>query len=1008
MFLSGWNDGMNSMWLQSAGILGQAAAEPEKAGLPWQLFLIIAVVFILPFVLGTLLAQVLRLRDLSFKFSVVLFALFFSLAPFAYQQMTNKQDGWKSAIRLGIDLAGGTNLVYQVDTAKAKQEGKEADPETLDKMVDAIARCINPSIAEEITVGRVGADRIEIIIPGADQEIVRQKKRLITNLGSLEFAILANERDHGVIIQQANQLKENEDEIRRDGRVAASWRQVDPKEDKLEAGGQVAVREVPRRNDEGKEVQVRQFLVLHDPPDKAVTGRYLVRAGSNLDPESGLAVSFSLNTRGSILFAELSTRNQPSTDGFERRLAILLNGMIHSAPTIKTRITGGNVQITGNFTQQEVDALIAVLNAGALEIPLIEEPISEFTISPLLGVDVQKKGITAIIVSTLAVFIFMAVYYLVAGLIADLCLMLNLILVVGAMAFIEATFTLPGLAGLVLTIGMAVDSNVLIYERMREELARGASLRMAIENGFSKAFSAIFDGNVTTLITAVILYVIGTDQIRGFAVSLFIGLSMSLFSVLYFGHLCFQVAERKRWITNLKMMQFVGVTKIDFLSYSKYAFAASTIVILAGLFALYSRGKNNLDIDFTGGTMVTFEFQEPQITDDVQEKLNAAFAGPVSLEKLTLVSDTAATADRRFRIRTMQDNPQIVRENLNTAFSDASHALRKVTVTFDAPEAVPEKLTDAVAKQVDPDRFAGGEMVRLKFSGPISESTIHDTLTASLKKLPGAAGGVAKYESPQSLLTVAGLTAEGDATGPAARYTEMLAFVSRDVTAGDLATAVADMQTTMASQPVFDEINTFTSSVGDETQVKAFLAILASLVMIVIYMWFRFEKVYFGLAAVAALAHDVLVTLGSIAIAAYLSDTPLGPILMLEDFKVNMGLIASLLTIVGYSLNDTIVIFDRIREVKGKNPNITYDMINLCVNQTLSRTILTATTVFIVVLILYIFGGAGIHVFAFSMIIGTITGCYSTIYIANPVLLWLVTRPSQGPAAIAPPKAVPA
>lgn len=162
--------------------------------------------------------------------------------------------------------------------------------------------------------------------------------------------------------------------------------------------------------------------------------------------------------------------------------------------------------------------------------------------------------------------------------------------------------------------------------------------------------------------------------------------------------------------------------------------------------------------------------------------------------------------------------------------------------------------------------------------------------------------------------------------------------------------------------------------------------------MIVIYMWYRFEKVYFGLAALAALAHDVLVTLGSIALGAYVIGTPIGQLLMLDDFKVNMGLIASLLTIVGYSLNDTIVIFDRIREIKGKNPHVTYDMINLSVNQTLSRTILTALTVFIVVLILYIFGGGGIHVFAYSMIIGTITGCYSTVYIANPVLLWLVTR----------------
>lgn len=992
---------MNGMWSNWTWLLAQDVAPAAEQGVPWQLFAVGAAVFILPFILGTLLGQVLRLKDLSFKFGVVLFSVFFSLAPFVYQQLTNEKQGWKGAIKIGIDLAGGTNLVYQVDVEKAKLEGKAVDAATLDKMVQAIGRRINPSGAEEVTVRRVGTDRIEVIIPGADQDVVRQKKKQITTLGSLEFAILANERDHAPTIAQARALPDKQDELRREGRVVASWRQVDPKEDeKMDAHGEVAVREVTRRNDEGKEVKVRQFLVMHDPPEKQITGRYLLRAGSTLDPERGLAVSFSLNTRGAILFSNLTNQNQPSTDGFQRRLAILLNGMIHSAPNINERIPSGNVQITGNFSQQDVDALISVLNAGALEVPLVEEPISEFTISPLLGIDVQQKGITAIIVSAVAVFAFMLIYYLAAGFIADLCLLLNLILVVGAMAFIEATFTLPGLAGLVLTIGMAVDSNVLIYERMREELKRGASLRMAIENGFDKALSAIIDGNVTTLITAVILYVIGSDQIRGFAVTLFIGLVMSLFSVLYFGHLCFVVGERKRWIKRLTMMQFVGETKFDFLSWRAAAFAVSGALILAGMVSLYVRGENNMDIDFTGGTMVTFEFQDKQETDDVQRRLNEAFGGNVSLEQLTLTTDDPAMAGRRFRIRTTETRQDEVRKKLNDAFSQPGHQLRKVTMEFGRPEAVPEKLAGAVAEKIDPERFAGGQTVNLEFSGGIAEGTVVDYLAQELEKLPGAAPGQKKYDAAHTLIAMAGTEAAGkNAEGSGARYVKMQGFVAKDVDPADFAAALASMQVRLAAEPVFDEINSFDTSVGDETKWDAFWAILASLVMIVIYMWFRFEKVYFGLAAVAALAHDVLVTLGSIALGAYLSRTPIGPLLMLDDFKVNMGLIASLLTIVGYSLNDTIVIFDRIREVKGKNPHITYDMINLCVNQTLSRTILTALTVFLVVVILYIFGGDGIHVFAFSMIIGTITGCYSTIYIANPVLLWLVTRQSPKPAA---------
>ena len=241
---------------------------------------------------------------------------------------------------------------------------------------------------------------------------------------------------------------------------------------------------------------------------------------------------------------------------------------------INSRINDRGI-IEGRFDMKEVNDLVGVLNAGALEVPLKETPISEFTISPLLGIDVQEKGIRAIIASALVVFVFMLIYYRLAGLIADVSLVLNLLLVVGSMAFISATFTLPGLAGLVLTIGMAVDSNVLIYERMREEFARGASFRMAIQNGFEKAFSAIFDGNVTSLLTAVILYMIGTDLIRGFAVSLFIGLSMSLFSVLFFGRLAFDIIEPKRLVKTLNMRQFMGQTNLDFLAKQNLAFLAS-------------------------------------------------------------------------------------------------------------------------------------------------------------------------------------------------------------------------------------------------------------------------------------------------------------------------------------------------------------------------------------------------------------------------------------------------
>jgi SecD/SecF fusion protein len=249
--------------------------------------------------------------------------------------------------------------------------------------------------------------------------------------------------------------------------------------------------------------------------------------------------------------------------------------------------------------------------------------------------------------------------------------------------------------------------------------------------------------------------------------------------------------------------------------------------------------------------------------------------------------------------------------------------------------------------------------------------------------------GKPRYPVPENLVGLEGTAGPGMTAreGQVRLYTAMTLRASPTVNANDLKPALASIQEMMKNTPVFDEVTSFESSVAGETKMWATVAMLASLVAIVVYVWFRFENLVFGLAAVVALAHDVLVALGCVALASYLADTPLGPFLLLTDFKINMPMIAAFLTIVGYSINDTIVIFDRLREIRGKNPAITRDMVNLTVNQTLSRTLLTAFTVFITVLILYALGGEGIHGFAFCMVIGSIAGTYSTVYIASPLVL---------------------
>jgi SecD/SecF fusion protein len=291
-------------------------------------------------------------------------------------------------------------------------------------------------------------------------------------------------------------------------------------------------------------------------------------------------------------------------------LGIILDKRLISAPEIRETISDRGTISGGSMTDREVDHIVQILNAGSLPAALNKEPISEWTISPTLGATTVEAGKRAILWSLAAVIVFMIVYYRFAGVIACLALAFNLLLVLALMVLIKAAFTLPGLAGLVLTIGMSVDANVLIYERIREELRSGAALRMAIRNGFSRAMSAIIDSNVTTIIAGVALYYIGTDQVKGFAVTLILGILTSMFTAIFFSRLVFDICERQGWIKEVRMMKVFSAPNFDFLGVRWPAIIASLILIAIGMFAVYKRGGQMLDIDFTGGSSVTFALNE--------------------------------------------------------------------------------------------------------------------------------------------------------------------------------------------------------------------------------------------------------------------------------------------------------------------------------------------------------------------------------------------------------------
>ena len=658
--------------------VAEAAAAPVATTSGWLIFWLIFAVIFLPFILGSLIAKTFRLKDFSSRIGTVLFCVAIAVVPMSYQLAQGKSLG--DCFRLGIDLAGGTNLVYQVDMAKAG--GKDVD-RSIDNMVGAIARRVNPSGTEEVTVRRVGSDRIEIIIPGADQAYVEEMKARITRLGSLQFEILAtpNNAEHRSLIKKANELPQTENRILENGRTAARW--VDVAEGEVVGqGGQGELLPSVHRTRNGKDgVEIEQVLVVVSPEAKEVTGKFLVRANEQMDQSGQLVVAFTFDQTGANRFLDLTSEHKPLKDGKRYRLAVLLDDKIQSAPSLNEAI-GARGQISGNFTRAEIQSLTSVLNAGALDVPLIEDPISEFTISPLLGVDIRNKGIFAIQLSCAVVIGFMAIYYLKAGLIAVLCLLLNILLIMGTMIFVQGTFTLPGLAGLVLTIGMAVDANVLIFERIREELARGASVRMAIHNGFDKAFTAIIDSNLTTLIVAIVLFMIGTDQVKGFAVTLFIGIVMSMFSALYFGRMVFEILEQKRILKKLPMLSIVNSPKLDFIGKQKLAIFGSIFVICAGMAGFASRGKDNLDIDFRGGTMVTFEFNEAHKLADFRNNLEAAFDSSITVERLTLEGETQASdSGRRWRLRTTVADSKVKKLTLRNQLTTAGRRRRWRSVT---------------------------------------------------------------------------------------------------------------------------------------------------------------------------------------------------------------------------------------------------------------------------------------------------------------------------------------
>jgi SecD/SecF fusion protein len=741
-------------------------------------------------------------------------------------------------IKLGLDLQGGTSFLVQMDTNQlvyvetttnssgvvvtttnlARTEGALSQAvEVLRKRVDAFG------VAEPI-IQPAGGNRILIQLPGLSEASKTEAQANIQKSAFLEFRMVKEDSREYI-----------------DEKTGDLLQPIPP--------GYVVLKRIePQPNGQ----PTIEAVVVKKKAESGLSGDIIENAmavrGNMGEPQ----IEFRLKSEGAKRFGEVTKNN------IGQRLAIVLDGELYSAPVIQSAIETGSGEITGHFTVEQAQELANVLQ-NPLRAPLKIE--SSYDVDPTLGRDAIRSGIMASIVGVLLVSGFMLCYYLLSGIVANIALVTNIVILLGVMCSIGTTLTLPGIAGVVLTVGMAVDANVLIYERIREELAKGKSLRGAVAAGYARAFGTIFDSHVTTLISSIILIFMGTGEVKGFGVTLTIGVAASLFTALVVTRLVFNFLLDHEWIKTLRMFHLIRATKLDFMKLAKPAFILSWTIILIGLgYGIFDRGSKLFGVDFAGGDSVTFNFKQKL---DV-EKVRSALTG---------------TGEKDTQIQYQKD----------------------------------------VAG-------SGAETLRVTSSAG-SAAKVVETL---------------KQKFPEAQLTIGSQQQVG-------------------------------------------------AVVGSEILQSAIIACLLSLFGILIYVAFRYEF-YFAVGAVVAVIHDVFMTIGCYCLANGFSGR-----------EFNATVVAAILTIIGFSTNDTIVIFDRIREDLKMGVRGTFkEIINRALNQTLSRTIITSGTVFLATVALYIFGGGVINDFAFTFLIGILTGTYSSIYIASALVLWLHKgeRPAIGASQV--------
>ena len=822
--------------------------------------------------------------------------------------------------------------------------------------------------------------------------------------------------------------------------------------------------------------QGRHYILLHTNAAAALThhGRAhwkVQNAVLATNPNTGeLMVDFNLDPAGGAYMGQLTRRNKG------RDMAILLDNKAITAPVIRGTISQhGEITLgvpsatqSAQSIQQQGRLLTQILNAGSLPATLQSQPISVQTIGATLGADNLRAGLRSAMIAFVVVLFFMFFYYTITGAFADVALLMNLLLLLGVMSMLQATFTLPGIAGVVLTLGMAVDANILINERIREELRKGASLWLAVKQGYDRVFWTIFDANLTTSLTSIVLIFVGSEEVKGFGVTLLIGLAVHMFTALfvtrtlmiaairfgvmkkiddlsvaqYFRDLATGTWFKGRW----PFMRVFTVTNFDWIGKRRIFWTISAVIMIAGIIAFIARGNRKYDTEFNGGTQITLHLRPGKSLPVAQvrrriEHLGATIPALRALRHATVYS--IGTRQNAFQIITSIVNPtagaapvrpsatppvQLLSRALEHAFAD----VLKVTpsLTFQGVHRPSAKIRDLLsaglvmpitrlnladlipgAPRADLSDFSGGAAVVLRHITPAASAADLESRLSAMAQEPDFA---AQQYWP---LRVIGLRAFGKQVAPMSEpVTEAVVVTQnpnllypgsgRNVSAWRRSVAAAAwhlVRTALTTSGGLAGVTSFAPQVASEARINAITSVLLSLILIVAYVWIRFGGVRYGFGVIFSLVHDAIVAVAGTVLAVYLSHTAVGHFLLVSNFKINMTMIAAYLTIIGYSVNDTIVIFDRVRENRGRSHQpLTAKLVNDSINQCFGRTIWTTFTVFAVVAILYIWGGPGVHGFAYAMLIGVFTGAYSTLAIASPMLL------HRGQAAPAKTAALPA